>query len=318
MARPDAPRDFYANKIGVIGGGQLALMLGEALPSLNQKEGTSIQMVFADSVQKVERVGVTSYVAAPAARAAMAQLISAYNDPESVIRLAQIAHRITGEIEHIPTGAMRFVRDRDGVIFRPGPETYEAVQDKYLQKVKVSKAGIPVAPFKAIHEGGFRKSAGPVDIIQTADELGWPVHVKGRKGAYDGRKNRFVKDNNDAVEAALLFEGEQVYVEKHVPFVRELAIMVAKDENGQYATHPVVETIHVNNICDTVIAPARTSDVVRKRARDLAIAAVDVFDDIGMFGVEMFELPNGDVLYNEMAPRPHNSGHYTIEACETS
>ena len=142
--------------------------------------------------------------------------------------------------------------------------------------------------------------------------------IKTRRNAYDGRGNLVVHDYDDIPKAFVQFKGQDLYAEKLIPFEKELAIMVAKDWEGTVALYPLVETMHERNICVQVLAPAPVSQAITTKAESVARQVAEHLEGAGLFGIEMFLTPEGDILVNEIAPRVHNSGHYTVEGCRTS
>src|SRR5258706_458650 len=155
---------------------------------------------------------------------------------------------------------------------------------------------------------------------QVADQqiLGYPLMLKARLDAYDGRGNKLIKNEKDISRAMQKLKGRLLYVEKYVHFTQELAIMVARNTKGDIKTYPVVATTHIRNICNTVIIPAQINITIQKKAKKLAKDVMKYLEGAGVFGIEMFLTSNNKILVNEIAPRVHNSGHYTIEACVTS
>jgi phosphoribosylaminoimidazole carboxylase len=186
------------------------------------------------------------------------------------------------------------------------------VQDKYIQKMHFKQHGVALPEFMKIDSEEDAEEAGKV--------FGYPLMLKSRRDAYDGRGNA-VAQSSEALPLAISSLGgieRGLYAEKWAPFVKELAVMVARGRNGCIRSFPVVETTHLSNICNTVEAPARIPPEVATLAMQVAERAVGSLTGAGMFGVELFLLEDGSVLLNEVAPRPHNSGHYTIEACYVS
>lgn len=186
------------------------------------------------------------------------------------------------------------------------------MQDKYIQKMHFRQHGVSLPEFMKIDSEEDAEEAGKL--------FGYPLMLKSRRDAYDGRGNA-VAQSKEALPLAISSLGgigRGLYAEKWAPFVKELAIMVARGRNGCIRSFPVVETTHVSNICNTVEAPARIPAEVAELAIQVAERAVGSLTGAGMFGVELFLLKDGNVLLNEVAPRPHNSGHYTIEACFVS
>jgi 5-(carboxyamino)imidazole ribonucleotide synthase len=160
----------------------------------------------------------------------------------------------------------------------------------------------------------------PNDVLTAAQEFGWPLVLKTRRNGYDGYGNATVRSAEEVILAweRLTRGGSPLFVEAWVPFTCELAVMVVRGRDGTTVAYPVVETVQQNHICHVVRVPAPVDANLAAQATDLAVAAIQAVDGVGIFGVELFALADGQVLINELAPRPHNSGHYTIEACVTS
>ena len=201
----------------------------------------------------------------------------------------------------------------------PSPETIRIIQDKFKQKEFLSTYGIPVAPYLDVDK------SNPVESIsESIKTFGLPLMLKSKTLAYDGRGNKVIysiEDVQDAVDSLGGGPGKNgppLYVEKWMSFKKELAVMVAKDIHGNITSYPCVETIQKNNICHQVIAPAQIDGILASKARRIAEESIKHFTGAGIFGVEMFLLQDDLLVLNEIAPRPHNSGHYTIEACYTS
>lgn len=194
---------------------------------------------------------------------------------------------------------------------RPGRKSLSLVRNKIRQKQHAAEQGIPI--------GAFRACNTPAELQAAAEAFGFPLMVKRPTHSYDGYGNRRVTDI-EQLELALteLGGGGPVIVEQWVGFQRELAVMVARRPGGETATYPVVETVQANSRCVLVEAPAPVDESIRERAAELARKVVAAYHCVGVVGVEFFLLDDGEILFNELAPRPHNSGHYTIEACKTS
>ena len=252
--------------------------------------------------------------ACPASVAA-AQTVGSFTDPACVAAFAASEGGIdilTAEIEHVDAAAMDAVAAA-GVDVEPTPSTLRLIQDKYAQKAHFAAAGVAVAPFSAVDSAADGEAAGRAH--------GYPFMLKSRRGAYDGKGNAVVRSAADLEAAAAALGGWRpgaLYAEAWAPFVTELAVMVARDRAGATVAFPVVETVHRDSICWVTEAPADVPEGVRAAAAAMAQAAVATLDGAGVFGCETFLLPDGSLLLNEVAPRPHNSGHYTIEACPTS
>ena len=262
----------------------------------------------------------------------LAHLDGSFADPEMIRELAGKVNVLTVEIEHVDAATLEQVLSENKgreLVVHPSPSTIKTIQDKFLQKEHLTSHSLPVAESMAVEP--------TLESIQTAAQiLGLPLMLKSRTLAYDGRGNFVLHDLGDAQNAIDFLGNRLLYAEKWINFFKEIAVMVVRTESGHVESYPVVETIHKNNICHLVFAPLRTRDPsIIKKAKDIAESVVKSFTGAGIFGVEMFLLENGkadlkmisfyfthnmvgDIVINEVAPRPHNSGHYTIEACETS
>ena len=260
----------------------------------------------------------------------LSHIDGSFTNPQKILELAGKVDILTVEIEHINVDILDEVAQAGKVQIHPSPSTIRLIQDKYNQKKHLQKAGIAVAEFIEISE------PTPDAIRAAIDKLGLPLMIKSRTLAYDGRGNFVLRHASQIEEALVALKDRPLYAEKWVSFEREVAVMVVRTVNGSVASYPAVETVHRDNICLLTFAPLRSSDPITiANVQSLAESAVLTFEGAGIFGVEMFQLPDGSdcqpsfpsvlsnltigTLYvNEIAPRPHNSGHYTIEACETS
>ena len=292
MQERDEEQIIKGTRIGIVGGGQLGLMLAEAARKMGFKNVT-----------------VLDPTPQSPASAVAEQVVGSLRDSEALERLAQRSDILTYEIEHINTEALRHLRDQ-GVSMYPAPELLAIIQNKYEQKVFLQQHGIAVAPFLSLNSGE--------DIAQAVSRWGYPLVLKAKKDAYDGRGNARIDRAEDIEQAYTKLGGRELYVEKGIALEKELGIMVARNARGENALFPVVEMIHARDICQTVIAPAQVSQHVQAEVKRVALAAIDALEGIGIFGVEMFLDHEGKTWLNEIAPRPHNLGHYTIEACQTS
>ncbi len=279
-------------RIGIIGGGQLGLMLSEA----------GKRMGFAD-------ITVLDPTPQSPASAVTGQIVGSLKDPVALRQLAGCSDILTYEIEHINTQALQTLQDEGKRIY-PAPDLLAIIQNKFHQKEFLATHGIPVAPFMAIDAAA--------DIQVAAEKWGYPLVLKARKDAYDGRGNARINQAED-IEAALAKLGDrELYVEQCLDLEKELGLMIARNEQGQVATHPLVEMIHERDICQVVLAPAPISSDLHAAAQAIARRTISIFNGIGIFGIEFFLDKAGNIWLNEIAPRPHNLGHFTIEACRTS
>ncbi|KAG7664466.1 ADE2 [[Candida] subhashii] len=283
--------------IGILGGGQLGRMVVEAAHRLN------IKTVVLDAAN------------APAKQinALDEHVEGSFTDYDSIVKLAEKSDVLTIEIEHINVDALLKVQEKFPKLeIYPLPETIRLIQDKYNQKEHLLKHNVAVTESIAVENNTEE------DLLKIGSKYGFPFMLKSRTLAYDGRGNFVVKDKTYVKQALEFLKDRPLYAEKWCPFTKELAVMVVRALDGQVYAYPTVETVHQNNICHLVHAPARIADTLAKKASLLAQNAVKSFPGCGIFGVEMFLLEDGELLINEIAPRPHNSGHYTIDACVTS
>lgn len=295
-AAPPSVGAVVGKRLGILGGGQLGRMLTLAAAPLGVR--TTVLDPAPDC---------------PAALAGAAQLVGPFTDAAKIADLARQVDVLTVEIEHINAAALAEAAAATGVPVHPAPSTIALIQDKLRQKDAMAQHGVPL--------GRFRGVDSEADVAAAGEELGYPLMLKARLLAYDGRGNAMVRSAADipGAWAALAKSGGGLFAEAWVPFVRELAVIVARTPGGQCAAYPAVHTIQKDSICHVVLAPAQGVDTaVLERARGIATAAVSHLEGAGVFGVELFELPDGRVLYNEIAPRVHNSGHYSIEAAHCS
>ncbi|KAI9288269.1 phosphoribosylaminoimidazole carboxylase [Umbelopsis sp. AD052] len=283
-----------SQRVGILGGGQLGRMMIEAASRLN------LQVVILDKP-----------VDSPAKQieATQKHIEGEFKDPAKIEELASQVDVITIEIEHVNAEILASL-EKKGSIIHPSPSTILTIQDKYAQKLHLASHGIPLAEYVDIPD----RTA----LVAAGQKFGYPLMIKSKTMAYDGKGNYVAKSEDDIDAAMKALSATPLYAEKWAPFVKELAVMVVRRANGEVRAYPVVETVHKNSICHLVIAPAQVDGVVAERAQKVAENAIKTFSGAGVFGVEMFMMEDGELLLNEIAPRPHNSGHYTIEACETS
>ncbi|ERF72839.1 hypothetical protein EPUS_04274 [Endocarpon pusillum Z07020] len=292
-------------QVGVLGGGQLGRMLVEAAHRLNIK----VSVLDAANAPAKQINALTEHVEGSFAKAA------------DVLALSQKCDILTVEIEHVDTKVLEEISEREPLKVQPNWQTIRIIQDKYRQKEKLIRNGIPTAesmPFG---------TASPQGLKEIADRLGYPFMLKSRTEAYDGRGNYPVRSVSEIEKAIATLKDRPLYVERWADFQMELAVMVVKTSSAASTSSwetstkafPVVETVHEDSICKLTYTPARgISKTVKLQAQELARKAVSAFEGRGVFGVEMFLLQDSSLLINEIAPRPHNSGHYTIEACHMS
>lgn len=286
--------EHAVKRIAIIGGGQLAKMLTMA--------GARLGCEFA----VLEREAST-----PATALAQRSLLGGWDDVERLLELAGGADVVTLENEFVDADSLNKL-ERRGYTLAPGAKSIALVQDKYIQKKTLEQAGLPLPAFRAVETRA--------DIAVAGKELGWPLVVKKRRNGYDGKGNASVNGEHEIDSAWRRLDGDHhaLYAEAFCPFSAELAVIITTGYDGATAVYPLVETVQRAHICHIVRAPAAVPDNVAKQAVALARRATQAVHAVGSFGVEMFLLKNGDVFINELAPRVHNSGHYSIEACECS
>ncbi|MCL4179759.1 MAG: 5-(carboxyamino)imidazole ribonucleotide synthase [Verrucomicrobia bacterium] len=281
--------------LGIIGGGQLAKMTACTAAQLGCK------------VVILERQPEF-----PAGSVAARTLIGDWNDPDSLLELAALADVVTLENEFVDAGVLAVLEERGHTLW-PSAATLGLIQDKLVQKRTLADAGLPVPRMRAVE--------GVEDVAALAGEWGWPLLLKARRNAYDGKGNATVRTLADSAVAWNRLGGESgnpLFAEQFCPFTNELAVIVTRARDGEAVTYPVVETVQRNHICHVVRVPAPVAPKLAERAAELARRAVEAVGAVGSFGVEMFLMEDGQLLINELAPRVHNSGHYSIEACVSS
>ena len=277
--------------VGVVGGGQLGRMLAEAAAPLG------VEVIVLDPTPDC-----------PAALVARDQLIADFDDEDAIRELASRADVLTFEIELADQAALDRVSEDTGTPVHPKPETLETIHDKLVQKRELEAAGVPVPPFREVEDAD--------DVRAAIDDYGAPVMLKARTGGYDGRGNVPVESKAEA-EKALESVAGPAMVEAFVDFEREISVIAVKGDD-EIAAFPIGENVHEEEILRETIVPAGSSNTVADRARNVAADVLEVMAGRGVYGIELFETTEGEVLLNEIAPRPHNSGHWTIEGAQSS
>ncbi|GAB7357125.1 hypothetical protein MBLNU459_g7925t1 [Dothideomycetes sp. NU459] len=280
--------------VGVLGGGQLGRMMVEAANDLN------IQVNILDAANSP----------AKQVSAHDGHVVGSFKDGDSIKQLSKTCDVVTVEIEHVDTEVLEEISSQ--VAVEPSWKTIRYIQDKYAQKEHLHEHDVATAVSIPL-EGATAEA-----LQESGDKLGFPFMLKSRTEAYDGKGNFPVKSPSDFPAALYALGDRPLYAEKWAEFKAELAVMVVKTKDG-VLSYPTVETVHEDSICKLVYAPARNvSEKVLAQAQELAKKAIACFWGKGVFAVEMFLLKDDSLLVNEIAPRPHNSGHYTIEACPVS
>ncbi|MCL2396881.1 MAG: 5-(carboxyamino)imidazole ribonucleotide synthase [Defluviitaleaceae bacterium] len=283
-----------STKIGIIGGGQLGkMMILEA-----KKMGFYVAIVDPDPK-------------CPAHTLVDKHIVAGLKDREAILQLAEISDVITYEIEHIDVDAL-FEVEKNGMPVYPTPASLKIIQDKLTQKQRLIDEGAPAPEFVAANS--------VADIVAAGEKFGYPMMLKARKGGYDGRGNFHVASADHAQEAYNALDGEKnpLMVEKFVDFVMEISVLACRGKDGTIAIYPVAQNAHKDEILQETRVPATISNKTRDAAMALARQVMEIFEGVGMFCVEMFVHKDESVSVNEIAPRPHNSGHYSIEGCIAS
>lgn len=283
------------NQIGVIGGGQLAWMMGPAAKKLG-----------------LDLVVQTPRDTDPAVAIAHSTILAPVADIAATTNLAAQCDVITFENEFIDCEGLQSLAQK-GTLFRPDLDVLNLVLDKRHQREFFSDIGLPNPRYDFL-DGGESET----ELLAKAERIGFPLVVKTRRLGYDGYGTRVVQDPAQLSSAWDQFRRAPVLLEEFVPFKQELAIMVARSGEGSIAVYPTVETQQVDQICRRVFAPAQVSPNVAVRMEDIARTLVERLSLIGIVGIECFLTHDDQVLINEIAPRTHNSGHYSLDACATS
>src|SRR5438270_12386193 len=277
--------------VGILGGGQLGRMTALAAARLGYR-----CHVFADEPDS------------PATQVCGAATVAEFADREALERFAGAVDIATFEFENIPAAAVRRVAAIKPVL--PRPEILEIAQDRLREKDFLRSIGVETA--------GYREISDPSALLLALRDFGYPAVLKTVRLGYDGKGQVTLTPEITAEEAWRRMGGESGILESFVDFSLEISVIVARGANGAWATYPPVENQHVNHVLDTTIAPARIPSETAVRAEAIARHVAEELDLVGVLAVEMFVTESGVILVNEIAPRPHNSGHWTIDACLTS
>jgi 5-(carboxyamino)imidazole ribonucleotide synthase len=287
MSRPIAP----GARVGILGGGQLGRMISMA----------------------AARLGYACHVLAPEAESPAAHVAerfihAAYDDRAALDELAASVQVVTIEFENVPVTALEYLAER--VPTRPGAAVLRVTQDREREKGFLTTIGVPVAPYLCTDDpaeaGAWLEARGGAGILKT------------RRFGYDGKGQMRIDHPLTLQEAFATIGGDRPVLEGFIDFACELSVIAARGPDGAVACFPPVENRHRDHILKTTIGPADVSEELRRRALDLATRVAQGLDVAGLIAVEMFLTRDGELLVNELAPRPHNSGHWTIDACATS
>ncbi len=274
-------------RVGVIGGGQLAWMMAGAAQRLG-----------------FDLVIQTPQKGDPAVSIATEVIFAPIEDAAATAQLSACCDVITFENEFIDLEALKPLETK-GVCFRPSLGVLTPLLDKYQQRSYLQQIGLPVPKFTTL------------ETLSSLD-FSFPMVLKVRRHGYDGQGTFIIQTSQELEATAKSLNGVEVMVEEFVPFERELAVMAARSVTGEVVVYPVVETYQPDQVCRWAIAPGDISTEIQAEIEQIATHLLTQLGVVGIFGIELFLTPQGQVLVNEIAPRTHNSGHYTLDACETS
>lgn len=282
------------HKIGIVGGGQLGKMM------ILDGKRLDYYFVILDPAEHC-----------PAHSIADEHIVAGFEDLGAIRELAKKVDVVTYEFEHINLKALQLL-EKEGHKVYPTSETLLHIQNKYEQKQWLRDHGIAIP--------GFVNTDSVEDIRKAGERFGYPIILKTCTGGYDGKGNAVIRCQEDA-EASYEALGAgklPLMVEEYIHFEKEVSILVCRSTNGEVKVFPVAENVHVDSILDETTVPAIITEETNKQAMEVAKKAIEAFNGYGMLCIELFVTKEGSVLVNELAPRPHNSGHYTIEGCYTS
>jgi 5-(carboxyamino)imidazole ribonucleotide synthase len=279
--------------IGVLGGGQLGRML-----ALKGSE-MGYRFITLDPTED-----------APCGQVASEQIVADYDDAEAAKMLAQISDVITYEFENVDASVAEMLTKESYV--PQGSDLLYITQHRLREKKAIEKAGVKVAPYAEIES--------EARLFEAVNELGLPCVLKTATGGYDGKGQWVIRSQEEVPKAfaALSQAKTQLVLEKFIRFEKELSVIAARNPSGQVEVFPTAENIHIDNILHQSIVPARISPEIMQQAKKIALKIAESLQVVGLIAVEMFLTEDGQLYVNELAPRPHNSGHYTMEACKTS
>jgi 5-(carboxyamino)imidazole ribonucleotide synthase len=277
--------------IGIIGGGQLGRMM-----AISAKEMGFFVAVLDPTPNS------------PCGQVADIEITANYDDLEAIKELASVSDVITYEFENIDYEALTWLEENANL--PQGSHLLKITQDRGTEKSAIQEIGLRVAPFQLVEN--------QEQLTEAVELIGFPSVLKTCRGGYDGKGQFVLKQKEDISLAGKLLASGRCILEAWVPFQKEVSVIVTRNIAGEVKAFPVAENIHVENILHQSIVPARISKIRETKAREMAMRLASEFQLVGTLAVEMFVTEDGEIYINELAPRPHNSGHYTIDACETS
>jgi len=275
--------------LGILGGGQLGRMLSQAGSRLG------FNVVILDPEEN-----------SPAGRVSQGQIVAAYDDPTALMVLGQTCQAVTFEFENVPATSVKRLAE-GGAVVAPGPKALAVAQDRVDEKTFLNGVGATTVDFTAVDSLD--------DLIAGLDRLGTPAVLKTRREGYDGKGQVWVRSASMAADAWNAVDHRPSVLEAKAAFVRELSVIAARGRDGAIAVYPLGENIHEHGVLKTTLAPAAVDTKTEKRARAIAKSILEGLDYVGVLGVELFDLGDGRLLVNEIAPRVHNTGHWTQDGC---
>ncbi|SCV17829.1 Phosphoribosylaminoimidazole carboxylase, ATPase subunit [Bacillus cereus] len=277
--------------IGIIGGGQLGRMMALAAKEMGYK------IAVLDPTKN-----------SPCAQVADIEIVAPYDDLKAIQHLAEISDVVTYEFENIDYRCLQWLENH--AYLPQGSQLLSKTQNRFTEKNAIEKAGLPVATYRLVQT--------QEQLTEAIAELSYPSVLKTTTGGYDGKGQVVLRSEGDIDKARELANAAECILEKWVPFEKEVSVIVIRSVSGETKVFPVAENIHVNNILHESIVPARITEELSQKAIAYAKVLADELELVGTLAVEMFATADGEIYINELAPRPHNSGHYTQDACETS
>jgi 5-(carboxyamino)imidazole ribonucleotide synthase len=276
--------------IGIIGGGQLGRMLAQAASRLG----------FDVAILEPE-------LDCPAGRVAAHSIVADYDDRVGLESLARLADVITFEFENVPAKALELLGEL-GAEVAPGARALGVAQDRVAEKTFLNAAGVRTVAFAPVDQSDEARAA--------LDTLGTPALMKTRRDGYDGKGQSWVNNPADAIRIFEALGGRPVIIEAPADFIRELSIIAARGRHGEIAVYPLAENHHENGVLRRSLGPAQVTREIVVQAEQIAAKILAGLDYVGVIGIELFELADGQLLVNEIAPRVHNTGHWTMDGCE--
>ncbi len=275
--------------LGILGGGQLGRMLSQAASRLG------FNVVILDPEAN-----------SPAGRVSQGQIVAAYDDPTALMVLGQTCQAVTFEFENVPATSVERLA-QGGAVVAPGPKALAVAQDRVDEKTFLNGVGATTVDFAAVDSLD--------DLLAGLERLGAPALLKTRREGYDGKGQVWVRSAAMARDAWHAVGERPAILEARADFVRELSVIAARGRDGRIAVYPLGENVHKGGVLKTTLAPATVDTKTERRARAIARAILEGLDYVGVLGVELFDLGGGRLLVNEIAPRVHNTGHWTQDGC---